>query len=280
MKAIQTITVLAITAAALFSCEKTVVIDSRQANALVVIEGQVTNQPGRQYVKVSRSADFYQAGSTERVTDATVTVTDDLGNSFSFVHNPSGDAETMGFYYDNNFVGQIGRTYRLSVQVDGDVYEAEDKMLAVTNIDSLGYRLNEDELEDPKDTGKYYELLAYMKEPQETEDYYLFKFYRNDSITYYLENSDIYFASDEGIGENIDGIPSPVYFAIGDKARFEVYSLSRNAYLFYNDLSWLINSDGGMISPPPANPRSNLSNGALGLFKVSAVNVATLTISE
>lgn len=280
MKAIKLITALALTAT-LFSCEKTVVIDARQANEAIVIEGQVTNQPGMQYVKVSRSAGFYQTGPTERVTDAVVSITDDLGNTVPFVHNPSGKIETRGYYFDNtNFVGQPGRTYRLSVQVEGEIYEAADKMSAVTNIDSLAYRINEDEKDDPKDTGKFYEILAFMKEPQETDDYYLFKFYRNDSITYYLENSDIYYASDEGIGENIDGIPSPVFFAIGDKAKFEVYSLSRNAYLFYNDLSTLINSDGGMISPPPANPRSNLSNGALGLFRASAVNFATITIEE
>ncbi|MEP2667412.1 MAG: DUF4249 domain-containing protein [Cyclobacteriaceae bacterium] len=263
----------------LFSCEKTIVIDSQQSAASVVIEGLITDQPGKQYVKVSKTSDFYQDGTTERIVNATVVINDDKGNETPFIHNPSGDEKTEGYYYPNNaFTGDAGHIYSLSVLVDGDLYTAEDKLLPVTTIDSLSYRVNDDEKEDPKITGKFYELLAYMKEPQETKDYYLFKFYRNDSITYYLRNSDIYFTDDTGIGEDIDGIPSPVFFAINDVAKMEIYSLSRNAYLFYNDLFNLINNDGGMISPPPVNPRSNLSNGALGFFRTSSVHSASIQI--
>lgn len=263
------------------SCEKTIIIDSHQSAASVVIEGLITNQPGGQHIKISKTSDFYQNGVTERVTNAIVMVHDNLGIETKFIHNPTGTEDKTGYYYASaGFSGEIGRTYTLSVQIGNELYMAEDKLLPVTTIDSLSYRVNEDEVEDPKIEGKFYELLAYMKEPQETKDYYLFKFYRNDSITYYLRNSDIYFTDDTGIGEDIDGIPSPVYFAVNDKARMEIHSLSRNAFLYYNDLFNLINNDGGMISPPPTNPRTNLTNGALGYFRTSAVNSATITIEQ
>ncbi len=48
--------------------------------------------------------------------------------------------------------------------------------------------------------------------------------------------------------------------------------ISRDGYLFYNDLNTILNSDGGMFSPPPANPRSNVTGGALGFFQVSAMD--------
>lgn len=265
----------------LFACEKSIVIDSRETTGSVVIEGLITNQVDKQYVKVSRTVSFYESGATPRITNAIVTVADDLGNEMPFIHNPTGEEATAGYYYPSgNFVGEIGQTYTLRVTIGSEVYEAQDELLYVTTIDSLSYRVNEDEKDDPKIAGKYYELLAYMKEPQETTDYYLFKFYRNDSVTYYLKNSDIYFTNDVGITEDIDGIPSPVYYGANDTAKMEIYSLTRNAFLFYNDLFNLINSDGGMISPPPANPRGNVSNGALGFFRASAVNSASTVIEH
>jgi hypothetical protein len=159
------------------------------------------------------------------------------------------------------------------------LYEAEDKLYSVTNIDSLSYRINDDEEEDPKDFGKFYEVLIFALEPQETTDYYLFKFYRNDSLKVY-NDTEIYYADDEVLGEQIDGVPSPIYYAPGDTARVEAYSLSRNGFVFYNDLQTLLTNDGGLFSQPPSNSRTNLSNGALGYFQASALNMKEIVIKE
>jgi hypothetical protein len=240
-----------------WSCEKTVLLDLNQMPAKVVIEGVVTNQTGYQYVKVSRTVDFYDSGLTPRVTDAVVSVEDNLGNEIMFAHDP----DSTGYYFPvTPFTGEIGRSYTLTVTVDGETYRAEDTMFPVTAIDSLQYRINPDEQDDPKDKGKFYEVLMYAVEPQASEDYYLFKFFRNDSLKIYGP-TDIYFADDKTLGEEINGVPSPVYYAPGDSARIEMYSLSRTGFVFYSDLFNLLNNDGGMFSPPPANSRNNLSNG-------------------
>ena len=76
-----------------------------------------------------------------------------------------------------------------------------DLLAPVTTIDSLSSRINEDERDDPGITGKFYEVLMFAKEPQATTDYYLFKFYRNDSLTVDFD-TDIYYADDELLGEN------------------------------------------------------------------------------
>ena len=59
-----------------------------------------------------------------------------------------------------------------------------------------------------------------------------------------------------------------------------MYSITREAFVYYNDLFNLINNDGGMFSPPPANPRSNVINGALGYFQASAIEMETIIIEE
>src|SRR5688572_25141291 len=124
-----------------WSCEKTVVLDLDQMASKIVIEGLVTDQPGYQFVKVSNTVDFYESGSTPRVIDALVSVTDDLGNEFMYTHNPNNHADSMGFYLPiTPFVGVLGRTYHLTVNVNGEQYEAEDKLYSVTAVDSLKYQ--------------------------------------------------------------------------------------------------------------------------------------------
>jgi hypothetical protein len=263
-----------------WSCDEPVRLDVTQGESRVVIEGQVTDQEGQQYVKVSQSNGFYDSGKSPRITDATVMVQDDAGNEFPFVHNPRNYADSAGFYLPvTAFTGEVGKTYFLTVTIGDQIYEAQDKLFRVTTIDSLAYRIDEDEREDPEDDGKFYEVLIYAKEPQDSEDYYLFKFFRNDSLKLDFD-TDIYFTDDETLGENIDGVSSPIYFAPGDKARCEIFSLSRTAFVFYSDLQSLLNNDGGLFSQPPANSRTNLTNGALGFFQASAMHVREIEIKE
>jgi hypothetical protein len=262
------------------SCEKTVELDLKQAEQKIVIEGQVTNRAGYQYVRVTRTAGFYDDEATPRVTNANVSVKDDLGNEFFFSHNPQNQEDSAGYYLPNiPFIAVVGRTYLLTVEADGEVYTAQDKLFSVSGIDSLKYRVNDDEKEEPKDGNKFYEVLLFAKEPQNEVNYYLFRFFRNDSLKVY-NDTDVYYSDDKVLGEAIDGLGSPVYFEPGDKARIEMYSLSRAGYLYYLDLQALLNNDGGLFSQPPANTRNNLSNGAIGFFQVSDVDVMTILIEE
>ena len=193
------------------SCDEPTELDLRQTPPKIVIEGLLTNKPGYQAVKVSTSTRFYGSGQTPRVEDALVKVTDDSGNEFLFVHNPSNHSDSAGIYVPQiPFHGQIGRTYTLAVEVDGEQYEASDKLMSVIPVDSLAFRINEDQQEDPNEPGKIYELLLFAREPQDEENYYLFKYYRNDSLILY-NPTDIYFSDDIVLAEKIDGVPSPVY---------------------------------------------------------------------
>jgi hypothetical protein len=258
----------------LFACEETIILDVDQAPAKIVIEGVLTNREKDQYVKITRTVDFYSTKSPEKVANAIVKVTSSDGRDYSYVQF------SPGIYVPRTpFAGEIGKTYTLSVTVDGTVYTSEDELLRVAPIDSLGYS----ELENPSDeqiaSGHTYELLLYFREPRETKDYYLFKFYRNDSLS--LNNSnDIYITSDDALGETISGFPGPVNYGAADTARLEMFSLSRFGYVYYSDMTNLLFSDGGLFGPVPANPRSNISNGALGFFQVSAVTTSSVILKK
>lgn len=270
----QFILILVAITALLQACEKTIELDLEQTPSKIVIDALLTDREGYQFVKITRSVDFYGTGKSPRVTDAIVTIEDDQGEVHYFVHNPGMHKDSVGIYIPEiPFTGTVGYSYKLRVEINGEIYEAEDQMYPVTKIDSIGYRIDEDERGDPEIEGKYYETLFYAKEPPDTKDYYFFKMFRNDSLTYQNE-TDVYYSDDRFLAENIDGVPLPVYYGVGDKAVMEMYSISRNGFIFFNDLFSLLNNDGGIVGPPPANPRTNLSNGALGFFQVSALEIS------
>jgi hypothetical protein len=254
------------------SCnEETIHLDLSQAPPHFVIEGVVTDAVGKQYVRITKSTSFYDT-ATIFITNAAVTITDDLGQQMIFNHNPSGNLASNGYYFpsDSNYVGTIGRTYSLNVFVDNTSFTASDPLIRVTKIDSLKDRINQSEEVKPASPGLFYELLLFLKEPQDTKDYYLVKYYRNGVADQKL--SDVYVYDDQGIGENLDGLPSSVMFAQGDQAKVELYSLTESGFKFYQDLKAILSGDGGLRTPQPGNPRTNITGGALGLFRVSAMN--------
>ena len=261
------------------SCEETVQLDVGEVEEGVAIEGLITNDERRHYVKITRTRSFYDTGRAPVITNATVNVTDNEGNSYDFVHNPTGDAVFDGYYVSDVFEGGVGTTYHLSVNVAGEEYTASETMYPVTTIDSLTVVLNQEEFEDPEDEGYFYEVFFYAQEPQDRVDHYLFKFYRNGSIVL-DEPEDIYYAEDKFVGEEIDDLPIAGFYALGDTVVTEMYSLSREAFVYYDQLFKVLNNDGGMFSPPPANPRNNLSNGAFGYFQVSAVDREGIIVED
>ena len=253
------------------SCQEVVIIDTGELQEAVIIEGLVTNQNGQSFVKITRSRDFYAEGPAERITDALVEVVVNDSETVNFIHNPENDPLKNGLYYPiGQFVGQVGHTYSLNVEVGEERFEASETMLPITTIDSLTTKFNQDEFDDPQEEGRYYAVLLNAEEPQDRDDRYLFKFYRNDTLVRDFPTN-VYVADDDLLGGRIAELEIPGYYAIDDTARVEMYSLTQEAFIFYSDLNNLINSDGGMFSPPPANPRNNLSNGALGYFQVSAI---------
>lgn len=278
MKKIYQFSILILFAMAL-ACEETIRLDTEFNQEQVVVEGLITNSE-LNYVRLTKSRDFYSRGLAEGIPSAEVTVSDNLGNIRRYVHNPENVPGLEGVYLPEvAYTPEVGVTYSLSATVEGVTYMAQETLLPVTEIDSLTVIINEDERADPDDEGRFYEVLFYAQEPQDRVDHYLFKFYRNGELIKDAEE-DIYFGEDEYIGEEIDDLPIAGFYELGDEVRVEMYSITREAFVYYSDLSNLINNDGGMFTPPPANPRSNLTNGALGYFQASAIETETIIIEE
>ena len=161
------------------ACEEVILIDIDQAPAQIVIDALVTDQDTIHTVRITRSGDF-GGNEAEVVADAIVEVRDNLGNTFNYTHNPEGYDSLQGYYLsDQKFAGQEYAIYQLEVTVDNQLYTASDTLRPITTIDSLLIKVDQNAVDDPENDGKIYQVLLYAKEPQETVDFYYFKFYRD-----------------------------------------------------------------------------------------------------
>lgn len=269
----------------LFSCEEVIQLDVDQAPTdRIVIQALVTDSVRFYPVLISKSLGLYDDPDFRGVADAIVKIEEwdpnmeNMLREFFFIG--LGGDETEGLYVSvDSFGGIVGNNYKLIVQAEGKEYTATETLLRVAPMDSLVVELDQERKEDleeqndlsPQDTGRYYQLLLYATEPPNTIDYYQWNFFRNGE----LENEDgraLFYADDKLIQESIEGFPAPVYYALTDTFYVEQLSLTRAGYIYTSDLDRAINNDGGMFSPPPANPRTNLSGDALGFFQVSSVD--------
>lgn len=246
----------------------------------------------------------------EPIQDALVIINDDIGtidtltpllaDSFEFEYNKGyfiiiqGDTvsvsdfqyyEKGGFYRTNIINGIPGRTYNLYINNNGSEYYAEAYMPPVPQIDSLSYIKKISE----KDGQEYYIPLLYFSEPQNVKNYYLIRLCEVNYCDYLYaasRNWEFSILSDEFLepyvnGLNVDDGASPdgmdfylfpKYFPV----QVSLYSLTYETYQFYKALINQFENDGGAFKPSPTSPPSNISDGALGIFRASALDTMSI----
>jgi hypothetical protein len=260
-----------------WGCEETIQLDLEQAPPVVVVDALLTDSMAYNHVRLSRSVDFYYEGRAPVITNAEVQVQDNEGNTYPYFYQE----EDSLYRPSPPFAGEVGKVYTLNVTIDGQTITATDTLRFIAAIDSLRWRESESFFLEPKDDDYIYEVLTYAREPKETEDFYLFKFYRNDTIERFDSETGVFYSDDIGLGEEINDLSGPSLYSLEDTARFEMYSLTPTAFKYYFDLDQLINSDGGMFSGIPANPASNIEGAnAVGFFQVSAISAEEIVVGD
>jgi hypothetical protein len=248
------------------SCEEVIDLPLRGKDSpALIVQAELVDVKGYSFVELSKTLDFYDPSEQPKASGAIVSMTDQDGNKMDFLES----SEQVGFYFprDTEYKGIVGNTYNLSIEYQGNIFTSESKIYRTTNIDSVQIRFTPQSRF--QDEGYY--LYFYAKEPQETKDYYFWRNYKNDTLIY---NSvgDLIFATDQGIGENIDGLQFPFIYDAGDTVRLEQYSITKETYDYYNDLTSVVFNDGGLFSPPPVNPRTNIKGqNVLGIFMTSSM---------
>ncbi|GAA4457872.1 hypothetical protein GCM10023189_29260 [Nibrella saemangeumensis] len=286
----------------LVSCVDEVQLPIRQEAPKLVVAGLITTAPPPYTVRLSYTGDFQYIGLRPKETlilNATVRIQDDAGRStrLTTITGQPGYYQTI----DTAFVGEIGRTYTLSVTLpDGKQYVSRpERMVPVPAIDTVYSEfISTDNIQNPY----RYRVYVDTKDPADQQNFYRWEglFYSlrpstgspctpfsrdicNDRCWVPVTTRTVNIFSDQLINGNTvqkQPVMESLVFATGPQL-FEIrqYSLTREAYQFWKRFGEQQTRVGTIFDPLPAPIQGNMVNAAdpgdlaLGYFGASAVAV-------
>lgn len=260
MKKSKTIIFIAIILSLCFSsCQKVIDLELNTSSSQIVIQGNIYDQTGPYTVKISKSVNFDEPNVYPAVTGAMVVISDNVGNSDTLTEASS------GIYITSVLQGVPGRTYTLTVKADGQTYTASSTLPDAVEIDSIYTEKsrfgNEEQITidftDPANIDNYYRLIEFVNSTQQDQLYATSdKLYEGKKISYSFMSQD-----------NDNKLET------GDKVTIWLECVDKFAYEYFRTAG----REGGQ-SASPANPTSNISNGALGYFNACSVRKISIVV--
>lgn len=250
------------------SCEKVIDIPLEDAERRVVIEAVLRDIPGENYVKLSKTGSVYDDSNFEKISDATVKVTDQSGTEFFF----SPVIGQPGTYNHPTFVVQNDNSYSLEVATGTDVFTSFSRSYYTPKLDSLTYIEQIGSFGFGTDT-TYLVFFSFVDKAGE-ENYYRVIPNVNGvpDGTYYVTNDELF------DGQNYT---QPIFATTvekGDTVLMELLSMDKGAYSYF--FSFGNASSDGQFGPTPGNPVSNIEGGAIGYFAVYTTDTLSLIIPQ
>ncbi|MBD3638366.1 MAG: DUF4249 domain-containing protein [Crocinitomicaceae bacterium] len=247
------------------SCQKVIDVPVNDAEIQTVVEGTLFDEPNKSSVKISKSGTVYDDTGFPAVTGAVVVVSDDQGNSWTFVE----DVAVPGMYRDSSFVAQPNTTYYLNITNGDDVYTSESATQSDIAFDSLDYEITVGGFGQQSADTNFFTFFNFTDNGAETNYYRAIPVINGKrSNTYYLSDDELYNG----------GTYRQPFFAeemkSGDTLQAYLYSMDKANYTFFYTLS--NNQGGSPFSPTPGNPVSNIEGGAIGYFGVYMTDNDTL----
>ena len=251
------------------SCEEVVDVDLQQSGPRLVVEASILWEKGTsgntQIIHLSITTPFFRSEITP-AEEASVQIKSTSGDIFIF------NEVDPGIYVNNNFEPELNKTYYLTIQYNNETYTASESMFPVTDLEEVEQTFN------GGFSGEDIELKAYFQDPADVENYYLFKFFFEDtSLQIYND-------------QFTNGNRTFAYFSdsdlkIGDQVNFEIQGISGRFYEYLYILSSQAGeNNGGPFQTQPTTVRGNIvnqtnpENFAFGYFRLSQSNRLEYTI--
>ncbi len=250
----------------LFSCEDVIDVKLNNTEPRIVIEAKMYDQFQPATVIITKTTDFFDTLTINRVSNADITISDNQGNITTI---PETDSAGV---YQAQYFGEIGKTYTLTVKSEGKTYTANAAMMPPLMIDSLTARYRSNPL-PYQETG--YEISCWLKDSANFNQYAKLDIYKNQNQSY-----EVYLFEDTYTdGNNFEYKFYNETFQSGDTAAVIVSSCDQQVYEYLYTLAEITN-DAFHDTGTPYNPTSNISNGALGYFGVFSLSGSFLIIEE
>lgn len=251
------------------SCLDVVEVDLEEATPRLVVDASIKWQngesPNQQLIQLSKTRNFYD-DEVAWVSGAQVMITDEDNQQFSFQETAPGQYET------SEMQATIGKNYQLSINVEGQSYSANERLVNRTLIDTIIQG------EEGGFSGDEKEVVVYFFDDPEEENYYLTRF-----KTDFLAFPEIDLQSDEfNNGNQMSASFSSEDLASGDVVEIEFFTISKAYHDFLFKLLLQTGSAGGPFQAQPASVRGNvvnienLENSPFGYFSISTFEKATV----
>ncbi|MBS7563180.1 DUF4249 domain-containing protein [Mucilaginibacter sp. Bleaf8] len=242
--------------ASLSACQKVIDVKANTSPSQIVIEGDLTDVRGIQYIKINQSVAYTETNTYPAVTGADVRITDNLGNTWKF-------SETQpGLYAFNNLRGIAGRTYTLNVKNGEQSYIAVSAMPARVPLDSIHIR----DITFGNDTHKI--IVAYYNDPKDIANQYRYVMRINGVLSRSIYADDDRLTNGNAIQENLYPQNDDNDFLDinpGDQIEVEMQCIDKDVFKYWYTLRQQYRGGPGG-GTAPGNPPSNISNHALGYF--------------
>lgn len=260
-----------------FGCEEIINLDVPEGERKLVVNGWITDLPGPTTVKLTFTADYFSNIPNPPVIGALVILNNSNGAPDTLVETPIGSGK---YVTQNN--GTVGNTYKLYIRTnDGNEYQSlKEELESVPVIDSIYFEFREETVFEEE--GYYVQINT--KEPAGLGNSYRWKFYVNS--VFQNKPEDLFYADDEFVdGNDINGFD--VHFnpiEIGDTAKVEQLSISRNAFNFFALVQEQTIFVGSIFDFPASPIKGNIYNlkdpndTPLGFFGASSVSVSEIVI--
>ena len=253
----------------LCSCTERIDIDLDSTYTRLAVEGHITTDADKQYIRLTKTADYFSNTETPSVSGATVIVSNG-SNDFFF----SESKEKPGSYFPpEGFTAEQGISYSATIELaepinDESFFTASEKMpLESTGLDSIAIEW--------QDTWEFWGIKFYAQEPP-TENFYMFNVLVNgimvtDSIQRISVSDDKLYNGSYTYGVIVQTLYQNETKP-GDTVTLVLSNITEGYYNYILEVQSEIRPNNPIFSGPPANVSSNISNNAVG-YLASYTNV-------
>ena len=242
------------------SCYRDVIdLDLDGIRSQVVIEGTITDQLGSYIVRISKPVDFSRAGELLPISGAEVMIADDTGNSVILREGNN------GYYPTQSLQGFPGKTYYLNVSIEGEKYTAISRMPEAIELDSI---------EISPIYGTVNDISCYFTDPAGVKNFCRLKVFRNGELVYTYLYHDRYSDGQQIVIDNIE-----TSFYRGDHVEIQLLTIDKAIFEYFE----MISESSGSTNASATlftlyNPKTNISNNALGYFSAHTLRKYTFVV--
>lgn len=273
--------ILFITASLFYACERDIDIDLGDAAIRVVVEGAI-EQGEKPRILLTRSRGFFDEVPTDSIEfitktlilDANITITDGSVTETMFL--TFSNEYPFVFYTTANMVGEVGKTYSITIQADGRTLTSSTRIPPPVPIDTTYFGLN---IFDQNEDSLGFVFIRYTDPDTIGNAYRLFL--RRNSFPSFLPArgsvSDDRFSNGLTI-EFFAGNPLPpfvgfgqsrredFFFKLGDTIYTKFCSIGRDEFNFFNTLEVAVSSNGNPFAVPVLIKSNIKGEGGLGVW--------------